>query len=219
MNTKIVIGVVIALALLGIGGWYMMSQTQILPNSASNVGSQSNPASGVITSIQDAMAGSKSLQCEYTNEQGAKTTVYIKGQNVRTDMIVDDAKENSAIVMGNKLWSWDTKTKKGVMMEYTDEMKAKMMEMADKYKSAPQMSTNTPQSKDDFLATIEKYKDSCKMASVNDDQFVVPTDVQFQDYSEMMKSMQQMMNVTGKPSSTDIQKQMEEMMKKAPTGQ
>ena len=46
----------------------------------------------------------------------------------------------------------------------------------------------------EVYAMLEKFKNSCKASTVADSLFTPPTDIKFQDYSEMMKGLQQMMN-------------------------
>lgn len=70
-----------------------------------------------------------------------------------------------------------------------------------------------------MMASMEKYKDSCKPAVVADSEFTPPTDVTFQDMSKMM--MPQTTGASGAGGyavPSQYQQYMQKNQQKAPQG-
>lgn len=132
----------------------------------------------VFDSIKDAMSKSLSLQCDYTSGN-VKSTVYIKGKSLRSETDSQGSKIY-AILKDNKLWSWSDKDKNGLLMDLTDTQNKE---------AAGQKSG------DDIIGEVEKYKQNCKQTIVSDSMFNPPSDIKFQDLSQMFKNF----GVTVKP--------------------
>src|SRR5688572_4232873 len=94
----IVIVAVVLLAIIGAGAYMLMGKND--SNSLPSTSSNSDDSSGVFGSIQEAISKSVSLQCEYTDESGMKTTAYISGGSVRADMT--GGAEASSVIMKDK---------------------------------------------------------------------------------------------------------------------
>lgn len=125
----------------------------------------------VFDSIKDAMSKSLSLQCDYS-ANNVTSLVYIKGKSIRSE---SDNKGDKvyAILKDNKLWSWSDKEKTGIIMDL----------------SATQNNAQAGQKTgDDVINEVEKYKENCKQTIVSDSMFNPPSDIKFQDLSEMMKN-------------------------------
>lgn len=175
--------IILALVLLIGGGafFYMSSSKKGSGTPASN---SSNPVGNTFSSIKDALSKSVSLQCNFTDETGRKTTSYIKNGAVRADIEAQKAEESgSVIVKDKKMYFWNKTS-------------AFMMDL-----SATEV-TGTPQNggsnqgqnqENDLMAGLEKYKESCKPAVVSDALFTPPSDIKFQDFSQMMKDAQKAM--------------------------
>ena len=130
---------------------------------------------GVFDSIRDAMARSMSLKCEYMMQDNT-TVAYIKGQSLRIDGTVKDKNSTAMIMKDNKIWSWDTGTKEGIIMPLTENKENQQALDPDK-----------------IIGDLESQKQFCRAASVADSMFVPPADVKFQDLSALFK------NITGYP--------------------
>jgi len=125
----------------------------------------------VFESIKDAMSKSLSLQCDYTSGN-VKSTVYIKGKSLRSETDSQGSKIY-AILKDNKLWSWSDKDKNGIIMDLTD---------------TQNQATGGQKSGDDIIGEVEKYKQNCKQTVVSDSMFNPPSDIKFQDLSQMFKN-------------------------------
>ena len=106
-----------------------------------------------------------------SEKDGVTATVYFVGQKVRMDTMPVDA---HAIYDDERMWAWSGKV--GTTMSMND------------IKKLAQMSGQKLESKDDI---VQKYQDpgiNCERASVPDNAFTPPSDVKFQDMSELLKS-------------------------------
>lgn len=176
---KIIVGVVILLV-LGIGAFMFMGNSgKSLTQNNGMMGKSSSPFS----SIQEALSKNLSLQCDVTDPQGHKTVSYIKNGKIRVDITGATTAENGSVIMrDNKMYFWNNKG--GISMEFNIDELGKQGA-----NSTPDQS-GTGQNPQAYVDMMEKYKESCKNATVSDSLFEVPTNVKFQDFSEMMKMMQ-----------------------------
>lgn len=171
MSKQILIVLVLVLLIGGGAFFYLSNSKKGTPSSSS-----SNPVENTFSSIKDALSKSVSLQCNFTDETGRKTTSYIKNGAIRADIEAQKEEESgSVIVKDKKMYFWSKES-------------AFMMDL-----SSTEV-TGTPQNQEnDLMAGLEKYKESCKPAVVSDDLFNIPSDVKFQDFSQMMKDAQKAM--------------------------
>lgn len=176
MNKKIVF-IVIALILLLGGGYYMSLKNN--QSKATSSGSISE-TKDVFTSIKDAMSKKMTLVCEFKDETGISTKSYIKNGAVRvtTNNEASENKSGDIIIKDKKMYMWDIKTKQGFVYDIPDEEGEKGVGSTDE----------TSQS-ENYLNMIDKYKDSCKVAAVEDSYFTPPTDINFQDMSKLLEDL------------------------------
>lgn len=173
-------------------------------NETTKQGQQQTVGSDTFTSIKDALSKSVSLKCSFTDEQGRVTESFVKNGAVRTNYTAQDPQDSGSMIMkDNKMYAWNAKNE-GWMMEIQPEMKdtvtAEAKQMNDRSKGTA--------SWDETMAAMEKYKESCKTAVVDDTMFTPPSTVTFQDYSKMMNEMMKAMP-TGN-SADDVQKMMQQ---------
>lgn len=209
-NSKmiIIVVVVVILLLLAGGGYYFMNQNTMKPASDSTtMAPKVSPTSAnMFSSIQDALSKSLSLQCSFTDDQtGAKTTAYIKAGAIRGD-ITGGGNENSSFIMKDKMmYFWNGK--QGMKMAFDPN------EIAKEAMPSVSPSTQKPsgvqggQNATNMMDMLEKFKQSCKPAAVDDALFIPPADVTFQDLSKMMPKP------SGAIPSGMTQEQIEEMQK------
>lgn len=197
MNKKplIIVAVVIVLIFLGVGGYLMLgkngNQTSKLPSNAKEESTDSN----AITSIQDALSKSMSLECTYSTPEGVSVVAHIKNGMVRSDITGKTAQETSSVIIKDKkMYYWNSQG--GFVTEIPD------------ISVTPAAGQDKVTNADSTLTALEQYKNYCKNASVSDSLFVLPTGVKFQDMSSMMKPSGVVV-----PSGAD-KAQYEEMMKK-----
>lgn len=188
----------VILLLLGVGGFMVLNKDKSATlDDSSNT---SEDKGNVITSIRDALSKSMTLECNYEDtENGIKVQAYIKNGAVRTNMTGKDAESSgSTIIKDKKMYFWNQQG--GFMMEIPDVSITPTEDDSSSQSSNPE----------DVIEGIERYKDSCKPAVVSDSLFTPPSDVKFQDFSEMMK----MMAPSGAQTSPAMdQKQIEDLMK------
>ena len=82
------------------------------------------------------------------------------------------------------MYIWDGKTKQGFVYETKDE---------DTSNQNVGMTAGEVVKSDSYLNMIEKYKDSCKVSTVEDSYFVPPTDVKFQDMTKFLEDIKNQM--------------------------
>lgn len=180
-KTGVILIVVLLLLLVG-GAAYLL-----LKNTTSNIATttskpkKASPTSAnMFSSIQDALAKSISLQCNYSDETSRKTIAYMKAGAIRSDTTGKNPQDEASIIMkNNKMYFWSGK--QGTMMEFN------VSEMTAKVTPGSQKTTSTKKP-GDVIESLEKFKQQCKPATVADSLFTPPADVKFTDLSEMMKS-------------------------------
>lgn len=139
----------------------------IFSKSKSREGAGTSKNGGVFSSIEDAITKSLSLKCEY--KVGENTTIaYVKGKNIRIEGTWEGKSNSSAIMKDNKLWSWDSQKKEGIIFPFD------MTEGQEK--------GTTSQS---IIEGLENQKQFCKVSVFSDSMFDPPTDVKFQDLGNL----------------------------------
>lgn len=173
-----ILAIILIVAILGIGGYfYLNSKSSKAPTIQPTT---QNAPSNVFTSIKDAISKSIPLKCEYDN-QGKKTITYIKGDQISTTYDIDATKKGHALVLGKTTYIWEDGKTQGTKITITEEQIKQGQEMAKNYKNTP------PQQKEDTVAKLEQYKQSCKQEVVPNSVFEVPSDIKFVDLNEQMK--------------------------------
>ncbi len=183
---KIGFGVLVAILLLiiGVGVYYKFAPK----NNVSLEKASSKSSRNVISSIQDALSKSISLECHFTDDQ-RQVVSYIKNGAIRADITSPDPQQTGSVIVKDKMvYFWNS----------TMGMKMTLPELSPTEAKQEGTPTNDPNA--NVIAMLEKYKDSCKPAVVADTLFTVPTTVKFQDMSAMahptgmtQEQMQQMM--------------------------
>lgn len=194
--------IIVAILLIAGAGGYMvfgknlMKQQTPVSNENTAVAAPSPTAGSVISSIQEALAGSQSLQCDFTDENGRKTTSYMKSGMIRTDFQAADPKQSGSMIMKDKkMYFWNGKA--GTMMSF--DITSMMERITEAPKTTPVVASG--QKPEDFVDSLERYKQSCKPATVADALFTPPSDVKFTDLSSMMKAGSQTVPSGAVPSA------------------
>lgn len=170
--------IIAVVAFAAVGGYFYLNakKPQVTPEAAQT----KNTGSNAFTSIKDALSKSQSLRCEYTDEKGDKITTNIKAGKIRSSIVsAKNPQGMETISTSSKVYVWDNKTKKGTTLTINIE---------DVKEAAKNISANAqPNKKEEMVAALEKYKQSCKAEAVSDSLFTPPTDVQFTDLDAQMK--------------------------------
>lgn len=168
--------VLLALLLLGVGGYYLYSKS-------GQKMTRTEKAGGVFGSIKDALSKSLSLQCEFTDDRGVATVAYVKAGAVRVNTTGKTAEESGYFIMKDKkLYFWQKGSKEGTLMTMSDE---KVTAAPGK----PEPTGKADEKSGNVLGELEKFKDKCKPSVVADSLFTPPSDVTFTDFSKMMPSI------------------------------
>jgi len=128
--------------------------------------------SGFFESIKDAMAKSLSLQCDYSVNE-IKSTVYIKGKSLRSETDTQ-GKKIYVIIKEDKLWSWNDKEKNGLIIDLSE----RQIEAQSGQKN-----------EEEIIKEVEEHKQNCRQTIISDSLFNPPTNIEFQDLSEMWKKI------------------------------
>jgi hypothetical protein len=175
MNKKIIIALVISLIVVS-GIVLTKGQKKGSEDSISNDGNKN-----VFTSIKDAMSRDISLVCEF-NDEGNSTKSYVKNGAVRISTDNESSQGGEIIIKDKRMYMWDIKTKEGFVYDVPD--------AEDDNNSGDNQELSQSES---YLSMIDKYKDSCKVVSVEDSYFVTPNDVNFQDMNKFLEDLQNQM--------------------------
>lgn len=157
------------------------SDTQL--NGDSNTSTENNESGGLFSSIKDAMQKGVVLKCEYTDEDGQSSIAYIKGDKVKSVISnpSDNSGPNNFLMLDNSMYMWSTSTNQGFVIKVDEQTMEKSKQQTQGLENADK-ATNT-----DILGTLETYKDRCKPATVSDSEFEKPSNVTFQDFSQLFQ--------------------------------
>ncbi len=207
-RNTVIIGAIILVLLVSAGGFFLMNQN-IAPaekaQDAKMAAVSPTQSPKMISSIKEALMGSASFSCSFSDDAGNTTTSYIKNGMVRSDTIAQDPKQSGSVLLRDKKMYYWNGDKTGFMSELPEDYDQGTMPTGSK----PSASQGSAQQKA-MMENLEKYKESCKETNVADITFAVPTDVNFTDYSRMMKSAGG--KAMGAEPTID-QKQIQQMMK------
>ena len=174
----LVTSILILLVLFVAGASYLKFR-----NNSNQLGNNTTVDKSVFTSIKNALNQKLTLTCEFTDEYGNATKSYIKGGVVRVSMTGDDKQAGEIIINNKKMYMWDDKKKEGFVYTIPDEPED----------SQTGVTSQDIVSSEVYLDTIEKYKDSCKVATLDDSFFTPPSDVKFQDMSKFLEDLKSQM--------------------------
>lgn len=193
MNTKIIVAIIALVVLLG-GGYLIYGKSKTAPQTLKANPQPTQKVQGnIFNSIQDALSRSLSLQCSFTDEAGRQITSYIKNGAVRADFTAQDPKQSgSVIIKNNTVYFWNGK--QGFMM-------AMPVYPTGTAQNSQNGTSNSNSQGQNMIATMEKYKNSCKPAVVADTLFTQPSDVTFQDMSKIMQPQTTLPTGMAVPSS------------------
>ena len=177
MKNKKVLVIVIAVLLLALVGGFIFMKSKSSKVETNNIATGNK---GVINSVKDALTQKLTLSCEFTDESGTVVKSYIKNGAVRVTSVGSEADKSGEIIMKDKkMYIWDTTSKEGFVYVIEDQAV-----------DGAENSSRENITSDSYLDMIDKYKDSCKVATVADSYFVPPADVNFQDMSKFLENMQ-----------------------------
>jgi hypothetical protein len=178
-SKKNIILIVLLLTLILGGGYFFVSKNKVSNLSDTSLNKKD---SGLFTSIKDALNKDLTLACEFKDEN-ASFKSYIKNGAVRvTTEGTQDGQSGEMIMKDNKMYIWDIKTNEGFVYDIPKEENGESQKVG--------MTGSEIADSKSYLDLIDKYKDSCKVATVEDSFFVAPSGVKFQDMSKFLEDLQ-----------------------------
>ncbi len=195
-----IIVAVLLVLVLGAGGYMMLAKSK--SSTPKNSMESAKQDKNAFTSIQDAIAHSMTITCDYSTPEGTNVKAYIKGGKVRSDVISKDSNQSgSAIIMDKKVYFWNSQG--GYVMEMPD------------ISVTPASGQDAVENKgNSTMEALEQYRQYCKPGTVSDSLFVLPTGVKFQDMSTMMVPSSKVMPSGTKPIPSGMSpEQIQQMMK------
>ena len=179
-QTKIVL---VALVLLLAGGGFLFlkrGKTQKpaeIQTPQKEIETEKKNEGSVFSSIKEALEKSISLKCQYRDKEGNLATVYFKKGMIRTDGVNKEGQKNSAIIKDDKLWFWIPESnQKGMFIS---------LEVLRNQKPANIQIPN----KDQIIKQAEEYKQNCQPTALSESLFEPPTNIEFDNLDEIMKSI------------------------------
>lgn len=193
---KVIIAVAIGGVLL-LGGYIYITESKFFQSLQPTTTGRPKYSQPTFGSIQQALLNHESLYCDYTSS-GTHVVAYIKNGMVKAD--IADAKDSSqsggVLMKDRKIYVWNAQ-KTGFIID-TSQMQ----------EGSPTISPSQTSISPDIMQRLEQYKQYCKVATVTDNEFVLPSDVKFTSQTQMMQEMP-----TG-PSGANYQQQMQQYMQK-----
>lgn len=164
----LIIIIIVVIVLLG-AGYFLMNNPMVKKGLDAGTGGQ-------FSSIKDALTKSVSLECEYKDPtSGENMKVWIKNGAIRSDMPAQGGQEAGTMIMKDKkMYIWSNKEGMVMSLETPEGTEGQTMDNENEAEN--------------LIKDLEAYKNDCKPSVVSDSLFTPPTDVEFTDLSEMMKS-------------------------------
>ena len=160
--------ILIALVALVLGGCGIKQNNQNTPTETKK--------DSVFSSIRDAVTKQIALKCEYTDENGSKTTTYIKGKTVR--MKGNGEQSNfDGLMKDEKFYMWDNIKKTGMILDLAKTADDGSVKMEDKQ----------IKSIDDVIEVLEEKKNNCVVAAESSGLFEIPSDIKFDSMENFLK--------------------------------
>lgn len=162
------------------------NQESVVANEESNKGEMS-----MVDKLKNSISSGKKMKCTYkmTDENGSTEVVtYMQGDKYKSEIIIGGMK-TASVFDGDIMYSWVSGQKTGTKMTMDCinglDIKGETETETD---TVPE---NIPESEDEFVDTLNNAENlNCEDA--DDIDFTVPSDVDFVDQCEMLKSQQKM---------------------------
>ncbi|MCX6761253.1 MAG: hypothetical protein NTY33_00170 [Candidatus Moranbacteria bacterium] len=164
-------------------------KTNSTDSAASGTQTESNTFSG---SIMDLMAKGSNTQCTWSSGSDATKisgTVYVSGNKFFQEYSSVDARTNGEIKSyilndGEWMYQWTSLSKMGTKMNT-----AEVKKLADDAQKANPVNTTDSQGIKEGEKLNDKFDYSCQKWNVDASKFALPSDIQFNDFSQMLNNL------------------------------
>lgn len=146
-----------------------------LPAEKKSQTTQEKPPAAV-EKIKDLISQNIALKCIHQGPEGFTVTTYLKGKDKIRTTVVGKEGTSESIVVGGKLYAWESNTKQGIVMTI------------DKIKRQPNEKTiaKDPQQS---IEELEQLKAQCRRENFSDSIFTPPAEIKFQDFDQFQNMM------------------------------
>lgn len=167
------------IALLVVGGYFL-----VFKNKKEKTQSEKNLKQTAVekkerltSSIKDLIAQNLKIKCTYQIED-TQVVSYFQGKDKMRNTVKNKEGIVETIFSNSKIYTWDTKTKQGMMMTFNPEQ----------FKN---QNTGKIESPEKQIEDLEKLKAQCQKENFSESVFVPPSDVKFEDFDKLQEMMQQ----------------------------
>lgn len=186
MNKKVIIVIVAGVLILG-GGVAAYTLTRSDDAETNTVQQdntdertdreQANAGNTTDASIKEFLAAGENKKCTFIDADTSGTAHFASGQRMRLDyrQAGDDPSSGSMIIRTDKQYIWDGETKEGMTFAFSAEERS-------------ETGQNTNQ---ESVDTNKNYRFTCESWNVDENLFTPPTDVTFQDFTQLMQQLGQ----------------------------
>lgn len=189
-NKQAIIGIIAAaIILLGAGAALLYSKNTKEPNqNVPTPTKEEKKEPKTESNIIEILKSSQTQQCDFKSDEGdmvSSGAVYFNNQNLRADFTIKDKNKESAVSMirkGNNNYIWGS--------AFPNNAGVKMTLSMDEFEKSDQTK--------DYLDPNKKVDYKCKPWTLDISMFNPPSNIKFQDLSEMMKGS------TGSSSSCSV---------------
>jgi hypothetical protein len=168
MKVKFLVAVMVLSMSLFMGACSLWGSDEKTGDEKSSGGSISN----VFSSVK---------RCEYTDEDGTKSVMHIKGDEIYVEAdaatATNEDLDMEGLVTGDKMYMWSKTTREGLYFDL-----ATLTE-----DDAVEMKGVVIRSAKDMVAFLEKEGMNCGKSEFGSEKFTLPTDVKFMSFEEMMQ--------------------------------
>ena len=195
MNKKVLIGGLVALLVVGVGAYFLMSKSNKPATSTSNGIPDSKTMTNAIkkkSSLRDLLGMGKNLTCSYSDLEGNGAGVmYMSGEDIRTDFemtLPEQGRMTSHMITdGEFVYIWSDGQTTGYKQAITD--------------MDGDVDGDESETEDGDVVDFDQEVDvDCNNWKVDRSLFELPEGVEFSDFSEMMKDV---VVESGSTGSTD----------------
>lgn len=144
---------------------------------------------GMLNKLKSAISSGKKMKCTYKisdTDGEMEITTYMQGDKYKTEADFGQMKTVS-VFDGDGMYSWSVGEKTGTKMTM-DCMKSLSADIPEEKTTQD----NVPKDEEEFVDSLEDAK-NLKCESFDDVDFEIPSDVEFADQCEMLKSQQKLM--------------------------
>ncbi|MGB9883015.1 MAG: hypothetical protein ACPLRN_00660 [Microgenomates group bacterium] len=169
---------VLIVILVVVGLIFFKNQKSQLPNTKKTENKTVNQKSNnLVQGIKDLITTNVSIKCIYEIQGGTKVISFVKGKDKIRSTIENGNQKTETIFTNGKIYSWDNKTKQGMIMTI---------------KNLPEQTAQEKPIAEDpekYIEQLEKMKAVCQKESFPDSVFQPPADIKFQDFDKLQEMM------------------------------